>query len=906
MVVTSQVFESFAQNAEDVVLWRALGPVVAAGVGRYIDVGANDPMIDSISWAFYLRGWRGITAEPVPSLVDAHRTLRPHDRQVEAVIGDLETDEVVLHEIAHSGLSTIRPEIAGKHSTDGWEVQERTVPVRRLNEVLAEAGWDDGRDIHFMTVDTEGAELAVLASIDLRRYRPWVLVVEATAPTSSEQTHAQWEHLVLGAGYVLCLFDGLSRFYVAQEHKVALAGRLGYPACSLDTFSDLPRRTLNGERDRLAADLQAAQDDSARWQHRLALTVQETVRWRTAALQRWNDAVGQASATHASSEVVRVRAELDAIRQTVSWRVTRPLRTARSLAASGPAAPVLRWTRSRAGELRPRAAEARTALRAELIAVLPNPTAQRLRALRQRRSSPSGGAPAMTAPDVAPSKPLNNLVRVQRLRAVAEALLGLAPGPVDPTTGPAEEFAVLLDQMVGSLQANPAPDRTWLLMVALSGRFPTDDELRGAVRTFELADRIGATLWLLEDSLQAARQAGTADWPIELVKFAVVVDVDYSAQHDLHSGIQRVVRTVLPRWSAARQVVPVAWTWGHQALRPLSAGERNRVLQWGGNAPRANDDAPRTLVVPWRSTIVLLEVPAREACERLAAVGQWSGNRVVAVGYDCIPIVSAGLVPLAEPNRFVHYLTAVKYMAAVAGISVSATSEFRGFAQMLPSQGLVGPDVTECALPVEHFGIGPTAPAAAHPDGALVLCVGSFEPRKNQLAVLWAAEMLWREGLVFRLRFVGAGGWGTEFPRAVRHARRSGRPVEVLTAVSDAALDESYRSARFSVFVSVHEGYGLPVAESLARSTPVLITNYGSVREIGADGGTLPVDPRDDLAVLQAMRRLLLDDDLVEDLRGQIARRPERSWDDYATDLWSALRLSGPLSGPPEERMLHV
>jgi len=47
-------FVSYAQNFEDVILWRALKHV---GRGFYIDLGAQDPVIDSISLAFYEHGW---------------------------------------------------------------------------------------------------------------------------------------------------------------------------------------------------------------------------------------------------------------------------------------------------------------------------------------------------------------------------------------------------------------------------------------------------------------------------------------------------------------------------------------------------------------------------------------------------------------------------------------------------------------------------------------------------------------------------------------------------------------------------------------------------------------------------------------------------------------------------------
>jgi len=47
-------FVSYAQNFEDVLLWRALHDVEH---GRYLDVGAHDPVIDSVSLAFYEAGW---------------------------------------------------------------------------------------------------------------------------------------------------------------------------------------------------------------------------------------------------------------------------------------------------------------------------------------------------------------------------------------------------------------------------------------------------------------------------------------------------------------------------------------------------------------------------------------------------------------------------------------------------------------------------------------------------------------------------------------------------------------------------------------------------------------------------------------------------------------------------------
>lgn len=486
----------------------------------------------------------------------------------------------------------------------------------------------------------------------------------------------------------------------------------------------------------------------------------------------------------------------------------------------------------------------------------------------------------------------------QRLRSAAEVLLPSAP----PDTGsdPARDAAVLLDGLVRAVLDDPGADRVWLLLLAIAGALPNDDDVRSAVRFLQLHTTIDATLWLLDTAMAAAQSAGSATRHLRVLPGGVVVDVDRSAQHDLHTGIQQVVRNTLPLWLRDHDVEPVAWTPTYGAYRTLTRDERCRAVRTGslpagspaGAAPERASDQP--LVVPWKGTVVLGEVPHLDACERLAAVAQHSGNRVGAIGYDCIPIVSADQVPLVEPNRFARYLAVIKHSDAVGGISVSATTEFRGFADMLPTQGLSGPQVHECVLPNEGIGAG-TVPPDDTPERGVptVLSVGSFEPRKNHLAIVYAAERLWREGLSFRLRFIGGSGWGREFPRRIKELQAAGRPLTAEKAVSHAELEAAYREARFTVFPSLHEGFGLPVAESLAFGVPVITANFGSTKEIGAGNGAILIDPRDDGALVSAMRLLLTDDHVLAELRQMTGSVTARSWEDYARELWELLVLDG-------------
>lgn len=329
-------FLSYAQNGEDVILWRALKGVER---GRYVDVGANHPRDDSVTKAFYDRGWSGLNVEPVAHFAALLREARPRDVLAEVAVSDSDDGEVVLHEFAGTGLSTLREEYVPGSVDRGFGVQERSVPTRRLQSLVEEHL--AGETVHFCKIDVEGAEAEVLASVDLTSWRPWVLVVESTRPNSTEPTHREWEGPVLAADYRFCLFDGVSRYYVSAEKADELTAALSFPACALDSYVLASTAGLRTEVDQLhevhhAATLRLTQVDEMEAAHAAVRTElereindlrSELVRWRGAVLERWAAAMASGAASRQSDDS---RAELEAIRRTVSWRVTAPLRAARA------------------------------------------------------------------------------------------------------------------------------------------------------------------------------------------------------------------------------------------------------------------------------------------------------------------------------------------------------------------------------------------------------------------------------------------------------------------------------------------------------------------------------------------------------------------------------------------------
>ncbi|MGV8978009.1 MAG: glycosyltransferase family 4 protein [Cellulomonas sp.] len=448
---------------------------------------------------------------------------------------------------------------------------------------------------------------------------------------------------------------------------------------------------------------------------------------------------------------------------------------------------------------------------------------------------------------------------------------------------------------LGSIIDERDRSQVWLALAVLTGRLPDDATVVEVARRSEF--RGVAAVW---DAVAAGTTDESAGWTVRVACGEVLVDVSHTASTVLVTGIQRVARETSRRWLRSRSCTPVSWTRNFQSIRELTPVERARIEQ----AEAVEDTAPRTaatVVVPWRSTYVLPELAAElERTASLRALATFSRNTTGVIGFDCVPLTSAETTQLGFSALFTANLSAVRSFDRVATISDAARIEYTGWRSMLAAIGLTGPQIEAVSLPVDVAGSSEADLAAARErfligNLPLVLVVGSHEPRKNHLAVLHAAELLWREGQEFSLSFVGGNSWGSDaFTARLVELQRNGRPVDSVHRLSDAHLWAAYRLARCTVFPSVNEGFGLPVAESLAVGTPAVTSAFGSMLEIAADGGALTVDPHNDHELADAIRTLLIDETAHSALVRAALGRPVRTWDTYADNLWDYLVGSGP------------
>jgi glycosyltransferase involved in cell wall biosynthesis len=110
--------------------------------------------------------------------------------------------------------------------------------------------------------------------------------------------------------------------------------------------------------------------------------------------------------------------------------------------------------------------------------------------------------------------------------------------------------------------------------------------------------------------------------------------------------------------------------------------------------------------------------------------------------------------------------------------------------------------------------------------------------------------------------------------------------------VNDETLHEVYRSCRFTVYPSLFEGFGLPIAESLWHGKPVVCGGNGALGEVACGGGCLIVDQTSAEALADGIKKLLVDRPLYARLRDEARARKFRSWADYTNKLLAHLQTT--------------
>ncbi len=252
--------------------------------------------------------------------------------------------------------------------------------------------------------------------------------------------------------------------------------------------------------------------------------------------------------------------------------------------------------------------------------------------------------------------------------------------------------------------------------------------------------------------------------------------------------------------------------------------------------------------------------------------------------HDCIWMLDAGYMEPAVAER----MRAASRAVVARARRVLVPSEFVG-AEVVMSLGVFPSRVSVTPLGCDHAARG--LPARVPPARApYVLTVSRVDRRKNHLRMLRAFERLVREGFPQRWVVAGPPGFGGEEFAAALERSSARERVEWRRFVPDAELPLLYAQADAFLFASLNEGFGLPPLEAMACGTAVVASAVTAMPEVCGDAAWL-VEPTDEERIFEALRRVLAEPELREDLVLRGRQRARRfPWRDTAKHTLLAYR----------------
>ena len=383
--------------------------------------------------------------------------------------------------------------------------------------------------------------------------------------------------------------------------------------------------------------------------------------------------------------------------------------------------------------------------------------------------------------------------------------------------------------------------------------------------------------------------------------------IHHTGRFDGNTGVQRVVRNLaLSLVEAGHDLSPVRWCHEREAIVHAERPWLKGLSEFGGPRIPPGPDPGVPLHVaaerpehPDGTWLIVPEVPhiASDAVPSLAVVldyARFHRLRSALVFYDIIPLRQPGYEAMAsEHEAYTRALVAADLVLPISAFSHGDLGKWWG-EEGYEEKRL--PTVITVALPHEVSHVSRVT-TPSEPPGPQIrfAALGSVEPRKNQVRTARAFARLCARRPDLQLRLDLVGGLHPAVADEIREVAMGEPRIRVRGYLHDDEVQDILAASHATVFTSLYEGFGLPVAESLWLGKPCLCSDSGAVAEIAAGGGCLEVPPEDEHAIEAGFERLAEDLGLRAELTLSACTRPLRTWRDYAADVSEALETAPPL-----------
>lgn len=380
------------------------------------------------------------------------------------------------------------------------------------------------------------------------------------------------------------------------------------------------------------------------------------------------------------------------------------------------------------------------------------------------------------------------------------------------------------------------------------------------------------------------------------------VYAEHTAATPANSGVQRVVRGLsrgLQEGGAERAVRFVGWSSEYRALRLLSEDEMKHLSQFDGPSATGHqtDILPlhlseitkaglqnAWLLIPEVTTLTTTE---RQETHGIIQYARRMGMRVAVIVYDLIPLkLEQYAGGAAEHSNYLQYLFDAHCLIPISEFVGADLDHFQSNVE--PSVASHRPINRPIGLPYQ-IGAQPRMALPDPGDDGIILALGTVEPRKNQDGLVRAFITFKDAHPENKTKLIIVGNVHSHMGPVMAELTSGRSDIELRNYVPDAELEVLYQQAMFTVFASVEEGFGLPIAESVWKGVPCISANFGSMAEIYPQGQSTKVNVRDGAELSAKIAELALDKDLRIAIRNEIATHDLPTWADYTDAVCDCL-----------------
>ena len=383
--------------------------------------------------------------------------------------------------------------------------------------------------------------------------------------------------------------------------------------------------------------------------------------------------------------------------------------------------------------------------------------------------------------------------------------------------------------------------------------------------------------------------------------------IDHTSRFHHNTGIQRCVRAIAKALiEIGIPLRPLVWDRLNNTFAPASSSAIHHLQNWNG--PLASDWEILVSNDHWSDKwLLIVELISGPYCplpQQLRLATEKAQLKVAWIFHDAIPWRLPSLygdrAASASKNHSVYMNGLYLFERVFANSHTTAEHLYEFLADSGHNTARISELVKPLPLATEFPGVArPEALCYAEISDYItnmkkrsfrLLCVGSLEPRKNHKSLMKAILFLKSTGSFnAELKLVGWANNKTIVDLVCRAIDIS-HDVQWEVEASDQRLAELYNWCDATVYPSIEEGFGLPVAESMWYRKPCICSGAGALGELASLGGCLTTNTSDWQQLARTVDELAKNSSLYNSLISSLNERLMRTWNSYALELASNLR----------------